>query len=129
MDCGRRKPPPSLPHSLMSYCRFSSSDWKSDVYVYESENGIEVHVAANRFVEDLPPTPRLTEDNAEEWIAAHNRQMEAIKTTAKRPIGGEYDGQSFTFGMPQEAAGFLERLTAVGYRVPDWVVPMLLEES
>lgn len=126
MDCGRRKPPPSLPHSLMSYCRFSSSDWKSDVYVYESENGIEVHVAANRFVEDLPPTPRLTEDNAEEWIAAHNRQMEAIKTTAKRPIGGEYDGQSFTFGMPQEAAGFLERLTAVGYRVPDWVVPMFI---
>lgn len=96
--------------------------------MYESANGIEVHVATNRFVEDLPHVPRPTEDNAEEWIAAYNRQMEAIKTTAKRPIGGEYDGQSLTFGTPQEAARFLNRLTAAGYHVPDWVVPMLLEE-
>lgn len=42
----------------MSYCRFSSDNFKSDVYVYESvDDCFYTHVAGNRLI--LPPFPEI----------------------------------------------------------------------
>ena len=45
----------------MSICRFSSDNWKSDVYIYESECGIELHIASSRIISDIPKLPPLSE--------------------------------------------------------------------
>ena len=42
----------------MSYCRFSSDNWRCDVYVYErSGGGWATHVAGNRHI--VPPIPDI----------------------------------------------------------------------
>lgn len=38
----------------MSYCRWSSMDFKCDLYIYEAEDGIAIHVASNRVIGDVP---------------------------------------------------------------------------
>ena len=41
----------------MSYCRWSSDDFRCDLYIYESAAGFVIHVAANRVEWDPPTSP------------------------------------------------------------------------
>lgn len=104
----------------MSYCRFSSDNFKSDVYVYEScYGGWDLHVASNRIVSELPPVPYFFEVEAGEWMRAHNAQREALKTAERESIGGEYDGESYNFCTLDECYQFLNILSENGYHVPE----------
>jgi hypothetical protein len=50
----------------MSYCRFSSDNWKSDVYVYEADEGWVTHVAARRRM--FAPVPDILPSRLAMWV-------------------------------------------------------------
>ena len=114
----------------MSICRWSSDGWKSDVYVYESDRGIETHVAANRYVwaDDHPhpgPAPDLTACNIDEWMDWHHLERDALDHATLEPIGGAYDGESY---LDVTSAGCHDRLLVIrsrGYHVPQGAIDAL----
>lgn len=112
----------------MSFCRFSSDNWHSDVYVYESVRGYEIHVAANRITGNIPSLPEMTHENAETWVIAYGKQLEYVRAAERTPIGGPFDGASFTLPGPAECATKLREIVAAGYYVPEYVFEDLEQE-
>jgi hypothetical protein len=109
----------------MSYCRWSSDNWTSDVYVYEAEDGFTVHVASKRIVGDIPPILNL---DKEEWLESYQKQMEFIHTAEHKTIGGAFDGKTFcydTLGLLVEGLRMLKR---AGYRIPEYLIPDIEKE-
>jgi hypothetical protein len=111
----------------MSYCRWSSDDYQSDLYCYEdASGGWTTHVAGNRMVgrpphEDWTLLGKGDEAAAEFWVQ-HTAQMAWLETAEHAPIGLAHDGE--TFGDPTLEA-FRERLLMLrqaGYRFPDYVL-------
>jgi hypothetical protein len=107
----------------MSYCRFSTDDYGSDVYVYADGIGFVTHVARSRlrFQEPLPP-PETDE------IADINRSVrvdQLAQAAVYEPISLPLAGQTFT---DADAAGCLARLHQLrghGYRVPGIAIQRL----
>lgn len=119
----------------MSYCRFSSDNFGSDVYCYESQDGFVIHVAACRCESD---TPIPTVAGFEEWGVSVSfddvvRQMgerDAWLDSARRvPIGLPFDGESFCIADAADAAEWLMGLVAHGYQVPQRAIDALWEEA
>ena len=125
----------------MSYCRWSSMDFKCDLYVYESSDGIVIHVAGSRRdipdelfpppIADRPENPS-EEDKAIHWDAWMERFCEVNTLVGSQEwpfleIGGPYDGQTFTFSDHEEAAWWIEeKLAPLGmYIYPDDLVASL----
>ena len=116
----------------MSYCRFSSDNWRSDVYAYEDVNGgYTTHVASNRVVGEIPPDPRLG-DLADMPAAEFQRKCRAVgeflDNAERVPCGGPCDGEVFN---DPDAASFLARLEGLrvaGYHVPDRAIARVREE-
>ena len=85
----------------MSYCRWSSDNWKCDLYCYEDvSGGITTHVAGNRIVGDIPEAPLSllgkTEghyydyNNPDDWLfmlaethVSEDKALEILETLAK----------------------------------------------
>ena len=67
----------------MSYCRWSSMDFKCDLYVYEASDGIVIHVASNRVVGDVPV---IDWSSAETLHSTYKAQMEFLDTAEREPI-------------------------------------------
>jgi hypothetical protein len=89
----------------MSYCRFSSDNFKSDVYVYAHiAGGFMTHVAANRIVGGIPPDVAYRDFMAE--------------PPEREPIGGPHDGESFATDSIEETIELLRDLQSKGYHVP-----------
>ncbi|MDO8673020.1 MAG: hypothetical protein Q7O66_16555 [Dehalococcoidia bacterium] len=100
------------------YARFSSDDWKSDVYAYLSaaNNRYVTHVAACRLVGDIPPLVGIDDpDFAESYL----RQAEAVKQAERVPIGLSCDGQTFEDDTLAGLLVRLEGLRETGYYVPE----------
>jgi hypothetical protein len=107
----------------MSYCRFSSDNWQSDVYVYAHvDGGYDVHVASNRFVGEIPPLANFGTVSQQEWVESHEAQTQAIKRAEKTPIGLSSDGESFHWEDLQDLLIHLLQLRAEGYHVPDFAL-------
>lgn len=110
----------------MSYCRWSSDDFKCDLYCYgDVSGGYTTHVAGNRVVGEVPPLPDL---DSPKFIEEYKKQSDFMATAKREPIGLPHDGE--TFNDP-DLASFLDRLLelkAIGYHVPDWVVSNIREE-
>ena len=118
----------------MSYCRFSSDDWRSDVYVYEDVGGFwQIHVAGMRNATPAPPIDNAidtrTDDGMLLWVEQHRRQMEFIKMTAKVPIDHEQAGASYHYATPGEAADRLDQLASQGFHVPAYAIEELRAEQ
>ena len=142
----------------MSYCRWSSMNWRCDVYVYEDVmGGWTTHVAGRRRV--IPPIPdmpllifptfggKLNQverrmDYPSRWhrfgagivfgFAAfwHNWvHMGTLHLIPLRPIGLPHDGESFNDSTPDECADRLEALRSLGYIVPQRAIKALREEA
>lgn len=122
------------PFSLMSYCRFSTNAFRSDVYVYKHAHGYyQIHVAANRYEVDrsgLPPEPSPEEDNFGKKVARrHRKVMDLVKGVEPTSIGGPLDGADFSEATPEEAADRLEEIEEAGYHVPDGTIEQLRAET
>ncbi|WP_277212309.1 hypothetical protein [Isoptericola croceus] len=119
----------------MSYCRLSSEDFASDVYVYESDEGWVVHVAASRHRTAEPMPAPIGVDPAVDphgWAAAYLRRhaevARIIDAAELVAIGGPYDGRSFIEDTATMCADRLVKIVAAGYRVPDGVIDNLRAE-
>jgi hypothetical protein len=117
----------------MSYCRWSSDDFECDLYIYESVDGFQVHVASNRHVIDrsgLPPVVEFGDpDWAEAWATRSMAVQELVEDAPLEKIDLPQAGESFSFETGDEAADKVEELIALGYHVPDGVVESLREVS
>jgi len=115
----------------MSYCRWSSDNWRCDLYCYgDVSGGITTHVAGNRLVGDIPEAPLslIMEGKNKEFLKAHKKQMAFLKTAKREPIGLPYDGEPFN---DPDYASFLVRLMElreVGYKFPDYVIELVRED-
>jgi len=83
----------------MSYCRFSSNNFSSDLYIYESiDAGFVIHVASSRFIGDIPKVPALNSGiSADDFFKAHEKQMKFLENAKSEDIELPYAGESFNF--------------------------------
>lgn len=116
----------------MAYCRFSTDDFKCDLYIYEDCNGgYTTHLAKNRveYQSLLPELIELTVDNVVDWHERHHTVMhlydEAKKVEIDLPFAGEY----FNDETAEELIERLIELRRIGYRFPADVIEAILEES
>lgn len=115
----------------MSYCRWSSNDFRCDVYVFESSEGWETMVACRRHLvpdADIPPPINFLEDTSG-YMSRERRVREMIETAGYAAIGLPHDGECFLDCSPGECADRLEGLQALGYRVPGYAIDALREEQ
>ena len=113
----------------MSYCRWSSDDYKSDVYCYESVyGGFDTHVAGRRHVpkESLPP--KVSFDDIGAWMERHQEVSRIIGEADLVDIGLEFDGETFHDENAEGARNTLLMLRKAGYNVPDYAIEALEEE-
>ena len=110
----------------MSYCRFSSDNFRCDLYCYASQGGYTTHVASTRVDGDIPALAPLT--NTAQFLESHRAQMAFLETATHTPIMLPHAGQDF---VDADLAAFLDRLEglrALGYHVPPGVLEGVREE-
>jgi len=117
----------------MSFCRWSSDNFKSDLYIYESYDGYSVNVASRKIVEELPPLYEpdyynINEEEVRKLSESMKAQDDAIDICTRVDIGLPYDGKSFSLDTAQECVDLVKHLIEIGYRVPDGVIEALEEE-
>jgi len=111
----------------MSYCRFSSDDWKSEVYCYEScYGGFVICLAGNKVIGDVP---KLDWSSSDALQATYQAQMDYLETAERRDIELPYAGEQFTVDTAEECAEKLIYLRDLGYYVPQRAIDALIEES
>lgn len=115
----------------MSYCRWSSDNWKCDLYCYrDASGGYTIYVAARKLKKDIvPQIPEgLIDKSPKKWLRLHKKQMAFFETAEHEDIGLPFDGKCFNEPTLEE---FLERillLKGIGYNVPDYVVEQIRDE-
>lgn len=124
----------------MSYCRFSSDNFKSEVYATGTDNGFEIHIAGMRMigVDVLPqsiPEPDLdsvSDSEYDKWfdedVAITARQLKLMKSMKKEAIDLLYAGNCVTVDTHEEFLEKLLELREVGYRVPQEAIDRVEEE-
>ena len=111
----------------MWYCRWSSDNWKSDVYCYESAcGGFVLHVAAMR--RDPPVQTKFDWTTATTVIETMRKQRQELDAAELVPIGLPHDGKSFAFDTVAELYDFLLELRDIGYHVPEFALKAIKEE-
>lgn len=137
----------------MSYCRWSSENFQSDVYVYGAvSGGFVIHVADKRYKKEIldqleqvsEPDESSTEEEFLSWAQALQRNMEKLSSIVKsrsrsksksRPsdiledIDLPHAGQSIHRNTPGECAQALRDLRSLGYKVPEHALYMLDKEQ
>lgn len=104
----------------MSYCRWSSDNWRSDIYAYEDASGsYTTHVASNRVAEPIPVEPSYNEEINAAWMARHKAVMDYLASAERHPIGLPHDGATFSDPDLETFLETLETLRGEGYRVPE----------
>lgn len=107
----------------MSYCRWSTDNFKCQLYVYQHvDGGWAIHVANYKVVGDVPDDG--WEDfikegiDTDEFLLRHKRQMEFMETAKREPIGLPYDGDDFYPQTKEETIEILTMLKSAGYVFP-----------
>ena len=112
----------------MSYCRFSSDNWRCDVYCYESEQGDVTHVASSRIVGDVPVVPFFFSVPQSDFFSAMKKQSDFVNNAEREKIGLEHDGKTFIDSSVEKLYERLESLVNAGYMIPTYVFASLGEE-
>ena len=103
----------------MSYCRFSSDDYRCDLYCYESAQGFVTHVAGLRSVLTKPlPPPVNSLDDPDAWFKRHDAVMKIVDRSKRVPIGLAHDGETFVDATEEAMFERIRYLAGVGYNVP-----------
>ncbi len=113
----------------MSYCRWSSDNWKCDLYCYFDGTYYVTHVASNRIAIELPELPELRpDDDMKEWFKVHQKQMKLLDGCERISIGLPYDGNHFDSPTLDDFRDTLLMLREAGYNFPDYVLKEVKEE-
>ena len=110
----------------MSYCRWSSDNFKCDLYIYEGEHGYVIHVAGNKIVGEVPPLADINDVDA--FQKSYAEQSKWMDTAQRVPIGLPHDGETFEEEDLERVIVKVQELKTLGYRVPDYVLETLQEE-
>lgn len=120
----------------MSYCRWSSDQFQSDIYCYESDRGYEIHIAARRAVSDQPRPARQCEGvsfDDPRWVELSLADWKAISAwldaARREEIQLPHAGETFIEDTPGECADHLRHLRELGYYVPQHAIDALDEEA
>lgn len=110
----------------MSYCRWSSDNWKCDLYCYGSETCIVTHVAGRRRVGDIPDdrwadfiSGKIT---SEEYTKLYKAQMDAVEACEFEDINLPHAGETFEDDDLESFKARLLYLRGLGYNFPDYVL-------
>lgn len=117
----------------MSYCRWSSLNWRCDLYCYEDTSGMYViHVAANTREgkwPEYPPFALMAGKIKEEEYAEKRREFDiAFDKSTLVPITLPFAGETFEEPTLQTFRARLLELRALGYRFPDHMLTTIEEE-
>lgn len=115
----------------MSFCRFSTDDFRCDFYAYESKNGFHLYVAGNRINWDPPVSPydpSSLELSQEEFGRVSREYHEALERAPREPIGLEGAGGDHLLGTLRELRDMIGEHMRRGFRAPGWLLPSLDEE-
>ncbi len=116
----------------MSYCRWSSMNFRCDVYAYASvHGGYMVHIAQYRAKPDVPKVPPLSKESLEDgsYMAAQKEQFAFLDSEDSRePIGLPLDGQTFNLPTAVEFKAKMQELRDMGYAFPDGVLEAIDED-
>lgn len=113
---------------FMSYCRWSSMNGMCDIYAYESDCGILIHVADKRYEREPYPSScdyiKYANDGEKLLQVARerNKDLESIQRTK---IGLPHDGESFSFSDYEGAYLKLVELRDMGYNVTQCAIDEL----
>lgn len=115
----------------MSYCRFSSDDFQSDIYCYASDNGFHILIAANRvvFTDPLPSVIEFTDENIEAYTERFNIVLEMVRKSQHKPIDLKYAGDDLLEPTAAKAVERLEQLKTIGYYIPQRAIDRLKDEA
>ena len=116
----------------MSYCRWSSDNFRCDLYCYADVNGgYTTHVASNRVLGDIPeikwPEGRSKEET-DAFMESYKAQSAFLDNCGREDIGLPYDGQTFNDADLKAFRDRLVMLREAGYNFPDYVLEMVDEE-
>lgn len=117
----------------MSYCRFSSDDWQSDVYVWaDISGGYRVEVAARRQTWDVPLPPKVDISDIDAWLD----RWVAVSALLRDESNWHWEdcptdpgGNSYHHTTAGECADDLVRLRGLGFNVPQSAIDGLREEA
>ena len=116
----------------MSYCRFSSDNFRSDVYVYFSVGDMFVCHVANRKISNIEECPQI-ESPAEDPTLFYNQYKSRSNWmdnyAVREDINHELAGTTFSTERPDDMAQSLLDLREEGFHVPQYVIDNLLEEA
>jgi hypothetical protein len=109
---------------MMSYVRWSSDDFRSDVYCYADVNGgFTTHTAALRVPENTPRVGGFPVNQDEEawseWARKHGEQMEFLDACERTPIEHPLAGKTFNDATLEDMRARLVMLKSEGFVVPD----------
>ncbi len=113
----------------MSYCRFSSDNFRSDVYVYYGDLGYTCHVASRK-ISNIDECPEISislslEDN-QKFIERYRQRQDWMENYATRiTIEHELAGTTFTTDTSDEMVEELIYLREQGFHVPQNAIDML----
>jgi hypothetical protein len=117
----------------VSYCRWSSDDYQSDLYIYESTTGYEVHIAGRRILysKKLPDWVPFTPENIQNgtWQQRQEEVEKLLYSSEKQDIEFKHAGKCYTFPDGKSCADFVKELISLGYNVPNGVVEALIESD
>lgn len=117
----------------MAYCRWSSDNFQSDVYVYLTVSGsYTVHICKMKFQfhPDYPhPSMPLKEDREtlKKYLSDFNRAMDKA-TLIENETTKEYSDKSFSFDTLKETIDFLLELRSNGLHIPDVAIQVMRQE-
>ncbi len=117
----------------MSYCRYSSSNWSSDIYCYYSVGDFYSINVANYRRENPKPFPEypdkyweLPTEDFQKCIELERAWLDGGKLAK---IGLKYDGCVFEEKSAKDALDCLLLLRETGYNVPQYAIDNIKEES
>lgn len=128
----------------MSYCRFSTHNFKCDLYVYQHCGGYySIHVAANKAWWHVPEFmySRLSmflilrgwkKLNAVLWKLARPYDIAARWINAWSPrhyYKSEHAGKTYKTASAEEAVRILHKLRDAGFWFPDQVIEAIREDG
>lgn len=118
----------------MSYCRFSSDGFLSDVCVYHTAGGYHIFVAQFRCTNsfqypELFPAPEGKRAQERHFRAVAEGRKKWIATAFRSKIELEHSGETFVVESAQAAIDRLKYLAQIGFHIPSSCLKALQDEA
>lgn len=119
----------------MSYCRFSSDDFRCDLYIYQDvRGGWTTHVAGSKVVGYIPrvgrfPNVKIWDNQTLRervlvgiWQLRNRLQGWYLEHAPRRDLSGPHAGDDFNDSTLKELRERVVALRSAGYRCPGYVL-------